>query len=87
MMKKSMIIMSSLPKFLEKNGVTATRSRDCVFSQPYPDRRTTNQMISGRSAIAQYLADIRNTPVFPLDAVLTSHCLPTGPDAPLWTDD
>jgi hypothetical protein len=48
--------------------------------------RTTNQMISDRAPSA-YLADIRNTPGFPLDAVLTSHCLPTGPDAPLWTDD
>jgi len=24
---------------------------------------------------------------FPFDAVLASHCLPTGDDAPYWTDD
>jgi hypothetical protein len=72
-------------KFLERRGVTAVHARDCVLNRTLIDR-TTNQMISDR-APSQYLADIRNTPGFPLDAVLTSHCLPTGPDAPLWTDD
>ncbi len=72
-------------KFLEKNGVTSARMRDSVLNRTLIDR-TTNQMISDR-APSQYLADIRNTPGFPLDAVLTSHCLPTGSDASLWTDD
>jgi hypothetical protein len=36
---------------------------------------------------SDYLAEIRKTPGFPFDAVLTSHCLPTGADSPFWTDD
>jgi hypothetical protein len=48
--------------------------------------RTTNQMISNR-APSQYLADIRKTPGFPFDAMLASHCLPTGDESPLWSDD
>jgi hypothetical protein len=48
--------------------------------------RTTNQMISNRPP-SQYLADIRKTPGFPFDAVLTSHCLPKGDESPLWSDD
>ena len=39
--------------------------------------RTTNQIISAR-APSQYLAEIRNTPGFPFEVVLASHCLPTG---------
>jgi hypothetical protein len=38
---------------------------------------STNQLISNRAPSA-YLADIRKTNDFPLDAVLTSHCLPAG---------
>ena len=48
--------------------------------------RTTNQMISNR-APSDYLDEIRGTPGFPFDPVLASHCLPTGDDAPFWTDD
>jgi hypothetical protein len=73
-------------KFLEKKkGVAAARVRDCVLNRTLIDR-TTNQLISDR-APSQYMADIRNTPGFPFDAVLASHCLPTGVDAPFWTDD
>ncbi len=31
--------------------------------------------------------EIRKTPGFPFDAVLASHCLPTGASSPFWTDD
>jgi hypothetical protein len=48
--------------------------------------RTTNQMISAR-APSDYLAEIYKTPGFPFDAVLASHCLPTGADSPFWTDN
>jgi len=73
-------------KFLEKKkGVSAARVRDCVLNRTLIDR-TTNQMISDR-APSQYLADIRKTKDFPFDAVLTSHCLPTGADSPFWNDD
>jgi hypothetical protein len=72
--------------FLEtKKGVTLARARDCVLNRTLIDR-TTNQMISNR-APSQYLADIRKTPGFPFDAVLASHCLPTGDESPLWSDD
>jgi hypothetical protein len=43
-------------------------------------------MISDR-APSQFLTDIRNTSGFPFDAVLSSHCLPTGNESPFWTDD
>ena len=43
-------------------------------------------MISNR-APSDYLSAIRNTDSFPFDAILSSHCLPTGDDAPFWTDD
>lgn len=73
-------------KFLEKKkGVTASRARDCVLNRTLIDR-TTNQMISDR-APSKYLAEIRQTPGFPFDAVLASHCLPTGAKAPFWSDD
>jgi hypothetical protein len=41
----------------------------------------------GDRAPSQYLAGIRSTTGFPFDAVLASHCLPTGDDSPVWTDD
>ena len=72
-------------KFLENKGVTLTRTRDCVLNRTLIDR-TTNQMISTR-APSQYLADIRNTAGFPFEAVLASHCLPTGDHSPFWADD
>jgi len=72
-------------KFLENKGVTSTRTRDCVLNRTLIDR-TTNQMISAR-APSQYLADIRNTLGFPFEAVLASHCLPTGDHSPFWADD
>ena len=70
---------------LHKQGITSTSTRDCVLNRTLIDR-TTNQMISDR-APSQYLADIRDTKHFPFDAVLGSHCLPTGDDSPLWSDD
>ena len=73
-------------KFLEKTkGIKTSRQRDCVLNRTLIDR-TTNQMISDR-APSKYLTDIKGTPDFPFDAIMASHCLPTGPDAPFWTDD
>ena len=43
-------------------------------------------MISDR-APSDYLAEIRNTPNFPFDSVLGSHCLPVGDASPLLSDD
>lgn len=72
--------------YLEKHkGITAARQRDCVLNRTLIDR-TTNQIISDR-APSDYLAVIRDTSGFPFEAVLASHCLPTGADAPFWTDD
>ena len=70
---------------LKKKGVTLARARDCVLNRTLIDR-TTNQMISNR-APSDYLAEIRKTPGFPFDAVLTSHSLPTGDKSPLWSND
>lgn len=69
----------------KKKGVTSARARDCVLNRTLIDR-TTNQMISNR-APSEYLTDIRKTPGFPFEAVLASHCLPTGGASPLWSDD
>jgi hypothetical protein len=69
----------------EKKGITLSRARDCILNRTLIDR-TTNQMISNR-APSDYMAEIHKTPGFPFDKVLTSHCLPTGKDAPFWTDD
>lgn len=66
-------------------GITSARRRDCVLNRTLIDR-TTNQMISDR-APSDYLADIRNTPGFPVEAVMTSHCLPAQEDSPLEKDD
>ena len=71
--------------YLERRGVAPARMRDCVLNRTLIDR-TTNQMISDR-APSDYLAEIRNTPGFPFDAVLTSHGLPAGADSPLLRDD
>ncbi|MHB9150034.1 MAG: GmrSD restriction endonuclease domain-containing protein [Thermoleophilia bacterium] len=72
--------------FLQKHiGVTEARARDCVLNRTLIDR-TTNQMISNRAPSA-YLADIRQTPGFPFQEVLSSHCLPTDEASPLWSDD
>ena len=70
---------------LKKKGVTLARSRECVLNRTLIDR-TTNQMISNR-APSDYMAQIRNTPGFPFDIVLASHCLPTGDSSPLWSND
>jgi hypothetical protein len=59
--------------------------RDCVLNRTLIDR-TTNQMISDR-APSDYLQEIRRTPGFPFDAVLASHCLPTGENSPFWVND
>ena len=69
----------------KKKGVTLSRTRDCVLNRTLIDR-TTNQMISNRPP-SDYLTEIRQTPGFPFDAVLTSHCLPIGDTSPLWSDD
>lgn len=69
----------------EKKGITLSRARDCILNRTLIDR-TTNQMISDR-APSDYMANIRRTPGFPFDAVLASHCLPTGDASPIWSDD
>lgn len=71
--------------YLELKGIKNKSVRDCVLNRTLIDR-TTNQMISDR-APSKYLADIRNTPGFPFDAILTSHSLPGGADSPLLKDD
>lgn len=71
--------------YLEKKGIALARTRDCVLNRTLIDR-TTNQMISNR-APSDYMTEIRNTPNFPFDLVLDSHCLPTGDASPLWSDD
>jgi hypothetical protein len=73
-------------KFLEKTkGIKTSRQRDCVLNRTLIDR-TINQMINDR-APSKYLTDIKGTPDFPFDTIIASHCLPSGPDAPYWTDD
>jgi Uncharacterized conserved protein len=69
----------------KKKGVKQARARDCVLNRTLIDR-TTNQMISNR-APSDYLAEIHKTPGFPLDSVLSSHCLPAGKESPFWSDD
>lgn len=66
-------------------GIKSSRQRDCVLNRTLIDR-TTNQMISDR-APSDYLAEIRKTPGFPFEAVLSSHCLPTGANSPFWSND
>ena len=70
---------------LKKKVIAVARARDCVLNRTLIDR-TTNQMINNRAPSA-YIADIRSTPGFPFDAVLASHCLPTGDTSALWSDD
>jgi len=71
--------------FLQKQGIALTRKRDCVLNRTLIDR-TTNQIISNR-APSDYMAEIRDEPGFPFDAILSSHCLPVGEAGPLWRDD
>ncbi len=71
--------------YLERNGLASVRLRDCVLNRTLIDR-TTNQMINDR-APSEYLAEIRDTPGFPFEAVLASHCLPKEPDSPLMRND
>lgn len=68
-----------------EKGITAPRVRDCVLNRTLIDRHT-NQLISDR-APSDYMAEIRATPSFPFDSVLASHLLPTGPAAPIWSDN
>lgn len=71
--------------YLLRRGITPSRLRDCVLNRTLIDR-TTNQMISDREP-SDYLADIKNTPGFPFDAVLASHSLPTEANSPLLNND
>lgn len=71
--------------YLQRRGVEPSRMRDCVLNRTLIDR-TTNQIISDR-APSDYLAEIRNTPGFPFDAVLMSHGLPVDVGSPLLSDD
>lgn len=69
----------------KKKGIVDSKRRDCILNRTLIDR-TTNQMISDR-APSDYLKQIRDTPNFPFDAVLKSHCLPVGETSPLLGDD
>jgi hypothetical protein len=72
--------------YLEKTkGVKESKRRDCVLNRTLIDR-TTNQIISDR-APSDYLVEIKNTPNFPFDLVIGTHCLPTGDASPLLSDN
>jgi len=72
--------------FLQKEKhITLARTRDCVLNRTLIDR-ATNHRISNH-APSKYMKEIRETPGFPFDTVLISHCLPTGSTSPLWTND
>jgi len=74
--------------FLQKkqpNPITDAQKRDCVLNRTLIDA-ATNRMISNR-APSDYMREIRDTPNFPFNEVLESHCLPTGDTSPFWTDD
>lgn len=68
---------------LDLQGVEA-RKRDCVLNRCLIDRET-NQHIS-YSAPSEYMAELRDEPGFPMQAVLNSHLIPHGPESGLWTD-
>ncbi len=72
-------------KYLERQGVTLARLRDCVLNRTLIDRETNNNIRD--RAPSRYLGEMKTTPGFPFDEVLTSHCLPIGDDSPLWADD
>jgi hypothetical protein len=69
----------------KKKGITESRRRDCVLNRTLIDR-ATNHIISDR-APSDYLSQMKNTPNFPFDFVLKSHCLPIGENSPLMNDD
>jgi hypothetical protein len=71
-------------KFLEDRGLD-TRQRDCVLNRCLIDS-ATNQRISC-SAPSAYMAELRDEPGFPMQAVLSSHLIPDGPESGLWSDD
>jgi hypothetical protein len=71
--------------FLDRQGWVPARTRDCVLNRTLIDR-FTNQRIRDR-APSDYLAEIRSTPGFPFEAVLTSHGLPAGDGSALLQDD
>lgn len=72
--------------YLEKvKGIKESKRRDCVLNRTLIDR-TTNQMISDR-APSDYLNEIRKTPNFPFESVLSSHLLPTDSNSPLISDN
>ena len=39
------------------------------------------------SAPSAYMAELRDEPGFPMQAVLSSHLIPHGPESGLWSDD
>ena len=71
-------------KFLEDRGFDS-RQRDCVLNRCLIDS-ATNQRISC-SAPSAYMAELRDEPGFPMQAVLSSHLIPHGPESGLWSDD
>ncbi|MFN8468819.1 MAG: DUF262 domain-containing protein [Caldilineaceae bacterium] len=71
--------------FLQAKGYAQARARDCVLNRTLIDR-TSNQMISDR-APSLYTKEIAAKQGTEFDAILMSHCLPTGPESPLQCDD
>jgi hypothetical protein len=71
-------------KFLEDRGFDS-RQRDCVLNRCLIDS-ATNQRISCIAPTA-YMAELRDEPGFPMQAVLSSHLIPHGPESGLWSDD
>jgi hypothetical protein len=69
---------------LDEQGVDPRR-RDCVLNRTLIDRET-NQRIS-YSKPSAYMAELRDEPGFPMEAVLSSHLIPHGEESGLWSDD
>jgi hypothetical protein len=69
---------------LDERGVDP-RSRDCVLNRTLIDRETNQRISSSKPSI--YMAELRDEPGFPMQAVLKSHLIPHDHDSGLWTDD
>lgn len=70
--------------YLEEQGVEK-RWRDCVLNRCLIDSHT-NQRIQCQEPSA-YMAELRDEPNFPMEAVLSSQLIPHGTDSGLWTNN
>jgi hypothetical protein len=74
------------PKAMLLKRNISEREINCVLNRTLIDRRT-NRLIADR-APRDYMAQIRKTVGDTLfDTILTSHCIPTGGNSPIWQDD